>query len=420
MYKKILFMFVAVIMAFTATAAHAAGLGGKLSGKLLLQVNQGGRIWYVAPQDNNRYEVTFKNALPLFRKFAVGITNANLNKIRIAPDSLDDFDYDHDGVGNKQEVLNGSNPFGPGSLPLDSTFAAKHKGKLFLQVEEGGRIWYVDFNGERWEITWDNLMNRFQKLALGISDSDLSQIIQGDVNSSNTSQSSMNTNYSVKKSSVGTTFFLHDGQDNVYTFDLTKSGFQGLQGISWKGDIVKVTGHYIYVGFKGNSEFVGSTIIGSQTFKPFNSGYDIVYRYDPIHTSGDVLFNATSFEGGLWYDVTSDDKQFVYTAVGVAADFFPDQKIMIYDSAQKKIVYTYRVDRKNEYFGDIYFSLDNKSLAYAAATYWLGYTLNGRVVKVDISSGNQTDIVTSPNQKSYYRVHGWNSGNINYTLVTGP
>lgn len=121
-------------------------LMNKLKGKLLLQVEQGGRIWYVNPEDGKRHEVTFANALPLFENLALGVSDEDLNKIPLSDDTW------ASATGNRL------------------------KGKLLLQVEQGGRIWYVDFEGRRWEVTWVNLMDLFRNLALGITDEDLSKI----------------------------------------------------------------------------------------------------------------------------------------------------------------------------------------------------------------------------------------------------
>jgi phage pi2 protein 07 len=123
-------------------------LSKKLNGKLLLQVEQGGAIWYVDTKEYKRYSVTWANALPLFRKLSLGITDANLAKIPIAESR---------GVG-------------------DWTLRNQLKGKLLLQVEQGGSIWYVDQNGYRYSVTWGNLMDLFKKLALGITDANLAKI----------------------------------------------------------------------------------------------------------------------------------------------------------------------------------------------------------------------------------------------------
>ena len=126
-------------------------LSNRLKGKLLLQVNQGGRIWYVNPNDSKRFEITFANALPLFENFALGISNSDLDDI---PEHSDSW---------------------------TSALGNRLKGKLLLQVEQGGRIWYVDFDGKRWEVTWDNLMELFESLALGITDDDSNKISAGEL-----------------------------------------------------------------------------------------------------------------------------------------------------------------------------------------------------------------------------------------------
>jgi hypothetical protein len=123
-------------------------LSKKLTGKLLLQVEQGGSIWYVDTKEFKRYSVTWANALPLFKKLSLGITDANLAKIPI--------------YGSSQT----------GSTSLRNQL----KGRLLLQVEQGGSIWYVDQNGYRHSVTWNNLMDLFKKLSLGITDANLNKI----------------------------------------------------------------------------------------------------------------------------------------------------------------------------------------------------------------------------------------------------
>lgn len=125
---------------------------GRTRGRLLLQVEDGGRIWYVQPISGERFEVTFSNALPLFQTFAVGISNVNLDKIAVS-----------------HETRNG-----------DRTLASRFKGQFLLQVEDGGRIWYVFPDTlKRYEVTWENLMSLFRSLAMGITNVDLYKIQEG-------------------------------------------------------------------------------------------------------------------------------------------------------------------------------------------------------------------------------------------------
>ncbi|NMB48132.1 hypothetical protein GYA13_01645 [Candidatus Kuenenbacteria bacterium] len=57
-----------------------ANLRNKMKGKLLLAVEDHGRIWYV-DKDGYRHEATWKNLMDLFRELSLGITDANLAKI---------------------------------------------------------------------------------------------------------------------------------------------------------------------------------------------------------------------------------------------------------------------------------------------------------------------------------------------------
>ncbi|MBU4360739.1 hypothetical protein KKA66_02725 [Patescibacteria group bacterium] len=126
-------------------------LSKRLSGKLLLQVEQGGSIWYVDTNEYNRYSVTWANALPLFEKLSLGITDSDLSQIPVA---------------NSQQIGNWS-------------LRNRLKGRLLLQVEQRGAIWYVDQDGYRHSVTWNNLMPLFESLALGITNNDLYKIPVG-------------------------------------------------------------------------------------------------------------------------------------------------------------------------------------------------------------------------------------------------
>jgi len=57
----------------------------------------------------------------------------------------------------------------------------KLKGKILLAVEDRGRTYYIHSDGNRYQITKDTALIIFQKLALGIKNSDLAQIPLKDV-----------------------------------------------------------------------------------------------------------------------------------------------------------------------------------------------------------------------------------------------
>jgi len=126
-------------------------LSKRLAGRLLLQVEQDGQIWYVDTNDYKRYFVTVDNALSLFRKLALGITEENLAKIP----------YKDSGQG-------------------DSALRERLKGKLLLRVEAGGQISYVNWEGFRYDISTNNLMDIFRGLSLGISNENIRKITVGE------------------------------------------------------------------------------------------------------------------------------------------------------------------------------------------------------------------------------------------------
>lgn len=118
----------------------------KMGGKILLQVQSHGEAWYVNPKDGKRYYMANGDkAYSVMRKFGVGITNRNLEKIK----------------SNK-------------------TFAKSNSGKIFLQVESRGEAYYVDFNGIAHYLKDGTAAYRVMKsLGLGITNNDLNKILEG-------------------------------------------------------------------------------------------------------------------------------------------------------------------------------------------------------------------------------------------------
>jgi hypothetical protein len=166
-----------------------------LAGKLLLQVEDGGKIWYVNPADLKRYAVTSKNSIDIFRSFALGITNYDLDKIPTDINFLtENYDSDGDGYSDKTEAQFGYRIFGMGKAQIDTNTANRLKGKFLLQVEDGGRIWYVNpADGKKYETTRKNTMAIFQNLSLGINNANLEKIIIGNSTAQNIeSENSLN------------------------------------------------------------------------------------------------------------------------------------------------------------------------------------------------------------------------------------
>ena len=138
-----------------------------LKGKILLKVEDHGKAYYVNPNDQKYYYLgRAEDAYQVMRAKGIGVRTSDLSKIPIgfAPLTGDDTDTDGlsddlekalgtdllkkdtdgDGHDDKTELMGGFNPIGMGNLALDSIFAGKQKGKIFLQIETHGEAWYIN------------------------------------------------------------------------------------------------------------------------------------------------------------------------------------------------------------------------------------------------------------------------------------
>lgn len=129
-------------------ASAAVTLGEKLSGRILLQVQASGRVWYVSPLNKQRY----------YLKNDVGAT-AVLKTLSVAM-SIDQLNL---------IPLSGSTEAG------NTAFRAKFGGRI---VRQSGtmNMWYVSpLNRQRYELG-DLPRTALKKLALGISDANIKLI----------------------------------------------------------------------------------------------------------------------------------------------------------------------------------------------------------------------------------------------------
>ncbi len=153
---------------------HSAHAAASFSGRILLQVQERGEAWYVNPIDEKRiYLKDGDTAYQLMKKVSLGIRNADLQKIPIGYSDLsrlvmreNDQDYDHDdlsdsleraigtdvysedsdadGFKDNEELRNGYNPLGAGTWRTDTRLVARLKGRLLLQIESRGEVWYLN------------------------------------------------------------------------------------------------------------------------------------------------------------------------------------------------------------------------------------------------------------------------------------
>lgn len=81
-------LIVSALVVGIAIGVNAGSLAQKLSGRVLLQVQQKGEAWYINPADLKRYYLGGPaDAFTILRQLGLGITDADLNTIPIARNS---------------------------------------------------------------------------------------------------------------------------------------------------------------------------------------------------------------------------------------------------------------------------------------------------------------------------------------------
>ena len=180
-------------------------LTSRLRGQILLQVEENGEAWYVDPiTDKKFYLKDGESAYKALNAFGLGVSNVDLNKIPIGvedradladsdDDGLDDkleeaigtnptkTDTDGDGFSDGEEVRQGHNPLGGGSVIASQTLVNQLRGRILLQVEKNGEAWYLNpADGKRYYMKDGQLAYQIMRfLSLGITNNDLRKIDVG-------------------------------------------------------------------------------------------------------------------------------------------------------------------------------------------------------------------------------------------------
>lgn len=141
------------LLASTPLPTHAASIADRVSGYILLQVQENGEAWYVYPINKRRYYLGRPiDAFRIMRELGLGITNEDLAKIPVAGTAWD----------APADVMN------------------RVQGKILLQVEENGEAWYV-YPGDKRRYYLgrpDDAFRIMRELGLGVTNSDLEQILK--------------------------------------------------------------------------------------------------------------------------------------------------------------------------------------------------------------------------------------------------
>ncbi len=194
-----------VMAAKKAVKSINKALTERLKGKLLLQVEGNGEVWYVDSVTGQRFYLeNGERAYNALQAFGLGITNADLSGIPIGiedrakgtdsdddgvPDKLEeaigtdplDSDSDDDGFSDGVEIKGDFNPLGKGKMKLNKGLAERLDGRILIQVEDKGQSWYVKDGRRYYMKDGEQAYQIMRFLSLGIKNEDLNKIGVGDL-----------------------------------------------------------------------------------------------------------------------------------------------------------------------------------------------------------------------------------------------
>jgi hypothetical protein len=173
----------------------------RLAGKILLQVANLGRAWYVDPISSERYYLADgSSSYNALRKFGLGIKNVDIAKIPVGINNESNVDSDSDGISDKMEqalgtdinkadsdgdgfsdkteLLNSYSPLGVGKINQSKNLVDKLKGRIVLQTEGLGQAWYINpSDGKRYYLAdGEAAYQIMRQLSLGINNDLINKI----------------------------------------------------------------------------------------------------------------------------------------------------------------------------------------------------------------------------------------------------
>ncbi len=158
-YWQYLFLFILVGTMFLPRSGQAAGLAAKLSGRIVLSVEENGEAWYINPVDSRRYFLGRPaDAFKVMRELGLGINEAQF-----------------------QEIAQAGMP-----VAGNTALAAKLSGRIILQVEQHGEAWYINpIDLKKYYLGRpEDAFKVMRELGLGITQKDLALIHKPGLNES--------------------------------------------------------------------------------------------------------------------------------------------------------------------------------------------------------------------------------------------
>jgi len=183
MKKILVFIFILLILPINS---QASSISQRLSGRILLNVEQNGEAWYVNPLDTKRYYLGRPvDAFAIMRKLGLGVSEKNFEQITDVKTSTNTLEN------------------------LDLT--RKLAGRIILQTELNGEAWYINpIDLKKYYLGRpDDAFALMRKLGLGISRKDLALVHKPEL----TESIDQYSNYEHKKVMI---------KDIEFTVDLVK------------------------------------------------------------------------------------------------------------------------------------------------------------------------------------------------------
>ncbi len=267
-YMKHVFLAVCILFScVVGLSAHAAELKDTFAGRILIQVQQKGKAWYIDPLTKTRaYLGKPSDAFRVMRELGLGISNTNLEKISTS---------DNPTIRNR-------------------AFAQKFAGRILLQVEANGEAWYVNpvdlkryFLGRP-----SDAFGVMRAQGLGISDDNINKITTAEKYAdaeqplvsayASPSKSTTSGNSVASTTKEPPTFSNLSGSYRCYSYNVSGGG--GGDCRLFAPIVLKVDGTYSMSSEKGTYSVAGDSITLSESklrgIGKFVGGTQIRFEYD--------------------------------------------------------------------------------------------------------------------------------------------
>lgn len=157
--KIILFIGILLCLIGFTSIVYADNLADRLSGRILLQVEENGEAWYVNPVNNERYFLGRPaDAFKVMRNLGLGISNSNLDQIPIADTS--NFPSEEITKVSIQDIRNAftkkypTRDYSSFTITIDKNYQDLYVYGNIYATAGGGHYWAAKVNGS-WVIVQD-------------------------------------------------------------------------------------------------------------------------------------------------------------------------------------------------------------------------------------------------------------------------